>query len=77
MQTDYKEKILKEIEKVPSDKLSELYRVVHLFTKEIVADTKKTGQRVSLRGIWKGSYIDNSLFDEAKESLFPYEKGST
>jgi len=75
MQTDYKERILKEIEKVPSDKLPNLYRIIHILTKEIVADTKKAGQRVSLRGIWKGSYIDNSLFDEARESLFPYEKG--
>jgi len=77
MQTGYKEKILKEIEKVPPDKLPNLYRIIHLLTKEIVAGTEKTGQRVSLKGIWKGSHIDDSLFDEARASLFPYEKGRT
>jgi len=77
MQTYYKERILKEIEKVPSDKLPNLYRIIHLLTKKIVADTKKASQRVSLRGIWKVSYIDNSLFDKARESLSPYEKVRT
>jgi hypothetical protein len=33
----------------------------------------KKGKRGSLKGIWKGSQIDESLFNEAKKSLFPYE----
>lgn len=74
MQTSYKEKILKEIEKIPDDKLGNIYKIIHLLTAEITSAVKKTGKRVSLRGIWKGSQIDDSLFTEAKKSLFPYEK---
>ena len=74
MQTSYKEKILKEIEKIPDDKLGNIYKIIHLLTAEITSGVKKTGKRVSLRGIWKGSQIDDSLFTEAKKSLFPYEK---
>ena len=29
--------------------------------------------RGSLKGIWKGSQIDESLFLDAKKSVFPYE----
>jgi len=31
-------------------------------------------KRESLRGIWKESIIDESLFDEARKSLFSYEE---
>ncbi|MBI4825310.1 MAG: hypothetical protein HY807_02670 [Nitrospirae bacterium] len=75
MQPSYKEKILKDLEKIPADKLPNVYRIIHLLTDEIKAGVKKTGKRVSLRGIWKGSQIDDSLFTEARKSLFPYEKG--
>ncbi|MBI5740102.1 MAG: hypothetical protein HZA16_05205 [Nitrospirae bacterium] len=75
MQISYKEKILKEIEKIPADKLPNMYRIIHLLTGEITAGVQKTGKRVSLKGIWKGSHIDESLFTEARKSLFPYEKG--
>lgn len=74
MQVDYKKKILQEIEKVPDEKLANMCRIVHLLTGELMAGTKKTGKRVSLKGIWKGSQIDDSIFAEAKKSLFPYEK---
>ncbi|HHT9114720.1 MAG TPA: hypothetical protein ACFYD0_15570 [Candidatus Wunengus sp. YC65] len=74
MQIDYKKKILQEIEKVPDEKLANMYRIIHLLTGELTAGTKKTGKRVSLKGIWKGSQIDDSVFAEAKKSLFPYEK---
>ncbi len=73
MQTSYKEKILKEIEKIPDDKLENIYKIVHLLTGDITAGTKKTGKRDSLRGIWKGSQIDDTLLSEARKSLFPYE----
>ncbi len=73
MQTSYKEKILKEIEKVPDDKLGSIYRVIHLLTGEITTGKKKAGKKGSLRGIWKGSHIDESLFSAAEKSLFPYE----
>jgi len=74
MQTSYKKKILQEIEKIPDDKLGNIYKIIHLLTGEITTGAKKTGKRTSLRGIWKGSRIDESLFAEAKKSLFPYEK---
>lgn len=75
MQTSYKEKILQEIEKIPDDKLGNVYKIIHLLTDEIIAGARKPGKRSSLRGIWKGSQIDDSLLTEAKKSLFPYEKG--
>jgi len=74
MQASYKEKIMQEIEKIPEDKLANMYRIIHLLTGELTAGTQKTGKRVSLKGIWKGSQIDDSLFTEARKSLFPYEK---
>ena len=69
----YKERILKEIEQVPEDKMPALYRVIHLLAAELMAETKKTGNRGSLKGIWKDSQVDESLLMEAKKSLFPYE----
>ncbi len=74
MQTSYKERILREIERIPDDKLRNIYKIIHLLTGEIAAEVRKTGKRSSLRGIWKGSQIDESLFSEARKSLFPYEK---
>ncbi|HAS17516.1 MAG: hypothetical protein A2Y48_05680 [Nitrospirae bacterium RIFCSPLOW2_12_42_9] len=74
MHLDYKKKILQEIEKVPEDKIVSIYKIIHLLTKEITSEAKKAGKRISLKGIWKGSSIDDSLFADAKKSLFPYEK---
>lgn len=74
MISTYKEKVLKEIERIPEDKMSKLYRIIHILSSELIQKTKKTGNRGSLKGIWKGSRIDESLFVESKKSLFPYEK---
>lgn len=74
MQASYKEKIMQEIEKIPEDKLASMYRIIHLLTGELTAGTQKTSKKVSLKGIWKGSQIDDSLLAEAKKSLYPYEK---
>lgn len=73
MLSTYKEKIVKEIKRVPDDKMPKLYRVIHLLTTELMSESKKAGVRGSLKGMWKGSRIDESLFAEAKKSLFPYE----
>ena len=73
MSSAYKEKIIKEIEKIPESKMPKLYKVIHLLATELMPKAKKTGNRGSLKGIWKGSQIDESLFAEAKKSLFPYE----
>ena len=74
MQVDYKKKILQEIYKIPDEKLPNMYKIIHLLAGELTTVTKKKGKRVSLKGIWKGSLIDDSLFSEAKKSLFSYEK---
>jgi len=73
MRSKYKEKISKEIENIPENKMPKLYKVIHVLTSEIISKTGKTGKRGSLKGIWKGSNIDESLFNKAKKSLFPYE----
>jgi len=73
MPSTFKEKILEELDSVPEDMLHKIYKIIHLLTTELVPRTKQTGNRGSLKGIWKGSQIDESLFLEAKKSLFPYE----
>jgi len=73
MPSTYKEKLIKEIEDIPEEMIPKLYQAVHILKTELMPKTKKTGIRGSLKGIWKGSQIDDSLFFEAKKSLFPYE----
>ena len=68
----YKEKILEEIEVFPEDKMSKLYRIIRLLVTELRSETNKTGNRSSLKGLWKGSQIDESLFIEAEKTLFQY-----
>jgi hypothetical protein len=72
MLSTYKEKILQELDRVPEEKMPMLYQLIHLVTTEFITETK-TKQRASLQGIWQGSQIDESLFTEARRSLFPYE----
>jgi hypothetical protein len=74
MATSYKMKIIKEIEKVPDEKLGNIYKIIHLLTSELTHETKKSGKRMSLKGIWKGSQIDDSIFSDARKSVFPYER---
>ena len=73
MLSTYKEKILKELEVVPEEMMPKIYKIIHLLATELMPKTKDTGNRGSLKGIWKGSQIDESLFLEAKKTLFPYE----
>lgn len=72
MATKYKEKLLKEVDQVPDDTMPNLYRVFHVLKAELTRKTKK-GNRGSLRGIWGNHRIGESLFHEAKKSLFSYE----
>jgi len=53
--------------------LPKLYKIIHLLKVELMQAPKGEKGRSSLKGIWKGSQIDDSLFIEAKKSLFPYE----
>ena len=73
MPSTYKEKLLKEINEFPEEKFSKLYRIMHILSAELTPKTKRQGIRGSLKGIWKGSPIDEKLFLEAKKSLFLYE----
>ena len=73
MFSNYKERILKEIERIPENKIPKLYRVIHMLATELIPEAKKTENRGSLKGIWKDAEIDESLFIEARKSLFPYE----
>ncbi len=73
MLSTYKEKILKELEGVPREMMPKLYKIIHLLATELIPKTKETGNRGSLKGIWKGSQVDESLLLEARKSLFPYE----
>lgn len=73
MPSIYEEKILREIEEVPKEMMPKLYKIIHLLATDLMPKRKRTRNRGSLRGIWKGSQIDDSLFFEAKKSLFPYE----
>ncbi len=65
--------IFKELEAVPEKKMGKLYKFIHLLATESTRPVKKTGKRGSLKGIWRGSQIDESLFAEAKKSIFTYE----
>lgn len=69
----YKEKILQDINEIPVDMLPKFYKILHILKKEMLVPKKGSSNRKSLKGIWKGSEIDDRLFDEAKKSLFKYE----
>jgi hypothetical protein len=70
----YREKLLQEIEVTPREMAPILYRIVHLLNTQWNASLEsKKGKRGSLKGIWKGAIIDESLFAEARRSLFNYE----
>jgi len=69
---DYKEEILKDMEKIPIEKLPRFYIIIHALIKEF--SSSKNKEKPTLKGLWKGSQINDSLFDEAKKSLFFYEK---
>jgi hypothetical protein len=64
-----KEKIIKEVEKIPKNKIAELYDVIHLFRIEIESLQKAPKDRrieaVKFFGIWKDmSPEENTVLDE-------------
>ena len=73
MFSTYKQRIIKELGMVPEEKMPEIYKVIHQITSEFISKTKKPVKRGSLNGLWIGSHIEDSLFFEAKKTLFPYE----
>ena len=72
MPSIYKERPLKEIEGMPEENISKLYKIIDILRAELMRKPEKSPVRGSLKGIWKGSQIDETLFIEAEESLFPY-----
>jgi len=73
MALTYKQKLIKEIEETPQEIIPKLYEVIHHLRNELIQKGKMSGNRGSLKGIWKGSVVDEKLFSVAKTSLFPYE----
>ncbi len=73
MLSTYKERIIKELGMVPEEKMPEIYKAIHQITSEFISEAKKPVRRGSLKGLWKGSCIEDSLFFEAKKTVFPYE----
>ena len=73
MSSNYKEKLLKEIEGFPEGKIPKLYKIIHILRVELMQKAQKPMIRGSLKGIWKGSQIEEAFFIEAEKSLFPYE----
>jgi hypothetical protein len=64
-----KEKIIREVEKIPEEKIAELYNVVHLFRKGVESKKKAAKDRrseaVKYFGIWKDmSSEENAVLDE-------------
>jgi len=74
MASTYKERLIKEIEETPQEILPKLYEKIHHLRVELTQKAKMSGKRGSLKGIWKESLVDEKLFFEAKNSLFPYEE---
>jgi hypothetical protein len=73
MATAYKQKLLDEINAVPEELLPRFYRIIRTLRTELTDQTAVSPTRGSLRGIWGGTRIDESLISEAKKSLFDYE----
>jgi hypothetical protein len=73
MASTYKDRLLKEIEGFPEEKIAKLYKIIHILRTELMQKVRKTEIRGSLKGIWRGSQIEEELFLEARKSLFPYE----
>jgi len=70
----YREKLLQEIKSVPQEMTPILYKIVHLLNTQWSTSSKsRRKKRGSLKGIWKDGIIDESLFTEARKSLFSYE----
>ena len=70
MPTTYKEKLIEEIKSIPEEMLPKLYKIIHILKVELMLAPKEKKGRSSLKGIWKGSQIDDSLFIEAKNPSF-------
>jgi hypothetical protein len=69
----YREKLLREIEDMPEDMMPTFYRIFRILKTGWMPKRRKSGHRGSLKGVWRGSQLDDALFREARNSLYPYE----
>ncbi len=65
----FKEKIMKEVEKIPKKKIAQLYDVIHLFRMEVESPQKapkdKRIEATKFFGIWKNmSREENAVLDK-------------
>ncbi len=74
MYQSYKQRLLDDINDIPADMPPKFYKIVHMLKKELISVPKEGRKRSSLKGIWKDSDVDEQLLDEARKSLFCYEK---
>jgi hypothetical protein len=73
MATNYKQKIIGEINSLPEELIPRFYRIVHTLRSELTNKAAVIPKRGSLRGIWGNSEIAESHIFAAKKSLFSYE----
>ena len=71
MASSAKDRLLKGIGELPEEAIPKLYRILRALRIEHNQNDKRSSVRGSLKGIWKDSRVDETLFDEAKHSLFP------
>jgi hypothetical protein len=74
MATTYKQKLFGELNAIPEELLPRFYRIIHALCTEFTHSAAETKTRGSLKGIWGDVKIDESVFTEAKRSLFKYER---
>ena len=77
MPINYKDRLLKQLKEFHEETLPKLCRVLHVLRTELMHKGNKPSARRSLKGIWKGSQLDDDLFRQATKSLFPYEANRT
>lgn len=63
--------IFSDSEKIPEDGTEIVIHFENKIKPNVIS--QKSRKRGSLKGIWKGNVINESLFVEARKSLFSYE----
>jgi hypothetical protein len=73
MQSLYKKKLSLEIDGLPENEVKKFYKIIRVLKENSGSGVAARKKNVSLRGIWKGSALNDRIFESAKESLFHYE----
>ncbi len=78
MEPTYRQRLMNEINAIPESMIPKFYRVIHAMRTELTTKEAPATGKASLKGIWGNLEIDDQLLDEARKSLFSYERrGST